>query len=806
MSEPHKTVIINRAVSGSGKTTLSRCVVEGLRAKGISVAVHSTDEFFMRDGRYVFELDKLNGYHAQNLVDFIADLEKGTDVVICDNMNLLPWQAQPYTDAARKYGYRVLYLNFLPRELEKHLAAQAVTPEKPDAHGLTKELLERFIDNFNDYNDLLDRNTVRDISRHHIFMWNDADRKAMDTGELAPYFDSDAVMTIRPDEYQEMKRTLADAVLKFVCESDDAIARGDVKKRILLTWYGITDLRAAMGLEPSDGPVVGALRTGEFTDAIILGYTNRNKPTDGFSGELKTEWERLCARPVAERLAYPRERIQTMVSAVCNTEYAHSLFLSFLKSADLPVRYQFVPEVLSFLNDARAINAAARRALHLALAGDEVKEITCFLSPGTPLMAYTWGLLAKENPRLHLRVIASSIPNKPPEEIDLPRDVVLDADAPCYGAPPETFDVIIHLLGNLTNLPQYFTLVQFDTLRHYFVTSEESEKARALKRLLSPGAVMETRVVDAFVPAHTRKAIESIIRSFPRDTRIGVNLTGGTKLMFAGGLNACNEFPNVEPFYFDVKQHNVTFIRTGRSVPFKGVRSIDGFFVASGHEIITPGHWEDNPNRERRRSITLRLWGARQDLGHLYQSKMFRSYKTKYGYPDPPFRFETSRLQASLGQKRATLELNGWDCPISYSEDFGRYIGGGWLEEYAYLQLLPLLKAGKIFDLRIGVEIAQSGRRPGFGETPYGEFDCTFTDGKRLYIVECKAGGVKQEHIQKLENNLKSYGGVAARGILFHSLPLHYMIQRRIAASSSVVSLCPAGMSLEKFEKAVLCS
>ena len=48
-------------------------------------------------------------------------------------------------------------------------------------------------------------------------------------------------------------------------------------KKYLLTWYGITDLRAAMGLEKSDGPVLGALRAGNYTDVCILAYTNKEK-------------------------------------------------------------------------------------------------------------------------------------------------------------------------------------------------------------------------------------------------------------------------------------------------------------------------------------------------------------------------------------------------------------------------------------------------------------------------------------------------------------------------------------------------
>jgi len=48
-------------------------------------------------------------------------------------------------------------------------------------------------------------------------------------------------------------------------------------KKYLLTWYGITDLRASLGFEKSDGPVLGALKSGDYTDVIILGYTNSSK-------------------------------------------------------------------------------------------------------------------------------------------------------------------------------------------------------------------------------------------------------------------------------------------------------------------------------------------------------------------------------------------------------------------------------------------------------------------------------------------------------------------------------------------------
>lgn len=783
-----KTVIINRAVSGSGKTTISRCITDVLLEKGLSVGIHSTDNFFMQGDRYVFNIEKLNDYHAQNLSNFIKDLEKGVDVVICDNMNLLPWQSQPYTNAARKYNYRVLFLNFYPRELEKHLVAQTPTPEKPDAHGLSKELLERFIKNFNDYNDLLDKNTIRDIKRHRVFIWNDIDKTAMDTGELAQYFDSDYIINIRPDEYHQLKTTIAKTVLDIISKPNEEVI---IRKNYLLTWYGITDIRAALGLESSDGPLLSALQLGKYTDAIILGYTNPNKQSSAFSENLRKEWETLRIKPLRERLAYPRDKAQVLVDAICNTDAGHDIFLDFIESARLPVKIHFIPQELSHLNDARSIDEAERRALQAALSDSHEKSISCFLSPGTPLMAYTWANISRENPNLHLRIIASSDPRKPPEEIVLPKDIISSELIDNTFVNNHNFDAIIHLLGTDTNLPQYFSMIQFPSKNHYFITSAESKRLEALKRLCPEDSFAGVKVVDAFNMDHSRKAVADIIRIFPASARIGVNLTGGTKLMFAGAINACNEFLNTEPFYFDIKQHNIIFIRTNESVRFNGLTKIDGFFNANGFDILNQGEWRDNPNREKRKDLTLKLWANRDLIGEIYKTEEFKKYNEdlnkfhKTGYSkNPKFNLKTPQLQIVYDGLNASMLLRGKPVMIPAGEDLGEYISGAWLEEYAFLKFSELLKEEKIFDLRIGMTVHPSEDIS--QKTIFGEFDCVFTDGNRLFIVECKAGALKQEHIQKLENNLKLYGGISAQGILFTSFPPGPHLQERINMSKSI--------------------
>ena len=211
-----KTVIINRAVPGSGKTTIARNITATLQAAGLQVVNHSTDEFFMINGRYCFDINRLNEYHQRNIENFVTDLKKGTDIVICDNTNLQPWQTAPYTDNARKYGYKVIFLNLTPRELYKHVQAQLVTPEKPDAHGVPEERLAEFIEDFNTYNSLLEKTSPIDRQRHFHYSWDNNYLRPVAIG-TAKHFDLDEVITIEPHEYHEAKRDIGKRFVDLIC-------------------------------------------------------------------------------------------------------------------------------------------------------------------------------------------------------------------------------------------------------------------------------------------------------------------------------------------------------------------------------------------------------------------------------------------------------------------------------------------------------------------------------------------------------------------------------------------------------------
>lgn len=109
----------------------------------------------------------------------------------------------------------------------------------------------------------------------------------------------------------------------------------------------------------------------------------------------------------------------------------------------------------------------------------------------------------------------------------------------------------------------------------------------------------------------------------------------------------------------------------------------------------------------------------------------------------------------------------------------------------------PLQDEGTVRDIRVGFEAGYRDSARDKQHSLAQEFDCLFTDGKRLWMVECKAGPVKQEAIQKLENNLKHYGGVAARGILVSSFPLTSANTKRLETLPAIMAVHPDHLTTE---------
>lgn len=213
-STVRKTVIINRAVPGSGKTTISRCIREVLEKHGFTISIHSTDDYFLTEtGAYQFDVHKLAENHAKNLHAFRQAIDRHTDLVICDNTNLTPWEAEPYTAYARAHHYQIIMIDYAPRELAQHLAAQQVTKERIDAHNIPENELIEMMGRYHTYHKYLNRLRTLDNNGDYAFTWSHERQALVPTDEPPKNYDYDHLLTVQPNQYRRAKRDIPSQIL-----------------------------------------------------------------------------------------------------------------------------------------------------------------------------------------------------------------------------------------------------------------------------------------------------------------------------------------------------------------------------------------------------------------------------------------------------------------------------------------------------------------------------------------------------------------------------------------------------------------
>ncbi|MDB4542835.1 DUF1887 family CARF protein [bacterium] len=546
-----------------------------------------------------------------------------------------------------------------------------------------------------------------------------------------------------------------------------------------------------MNLEDTDGPVLSALLAEDYDEIRILGYTNaeKNKPNNTRKnediGDSLPNVHNLLA-DVDPTMA------RSFVEGFCNTEKAHEHFVNWLelKLEDLgkSTRVSMQSIFLQKLNDTEGIYEAATEYLDNVQNIEGDKLVTVYLSPGTAVMAFVWAFVALRYPNLKKRLIVSSNASLPPETISLPNEWLewhgrQIGSADNNAAP---FDVIFHLFGE-QRMPVLLGILQFKSKKHVFINSKDFP-AEIMKGFIGNAGFNEIPV-DPYDPEDVRASILNALAKMPKDIKVGFNLTGGTKLMYAGALAACRKV-NATPFYFNSRNDRVVFLNDFETEPTKPITSVETFISlnGSGLSISKPGYWNDIPGIKspERRRLTLKLWETRSKIAILY--KELRSYNdgTK------PFSVSNKHISAKLtNSHRAEVCISGENFCFENWPTLARYLSGGWLEEYVYIILEPFVKSGKIRDLRIGLEISFkqpiSPEEPtGFreqlgsliGET-YQELDVVFTDGKRLYIVECKAGNLTSEQVMKLQNVVRYFGGIEGQGILASCFPPNGKVVRR---------------------------
>ena len=129
-----KIVFILRGVPGSGKSSFAK----GLVANG--GVIHSTDDFFCKDGDYSFDPDRLGEFHTWNFLRFKTSLRNGIPVVVLDNTNSQKREWIHYAMTARSFGYYVVIIS-MPHP-DPEIAARRNVHRVPE--DCIRKMLERW--------------------------------------------------------------------------------------------------------------------------------------------------------------------------------------------------------------------------------------------------------------------------------------------------------------------------------------------------------------------------------------------------------------------------------------------------------------------------------------------------------------------------------------------------------------------------------------------------------------------------------------------------------------------------------------
>jgi len=131
-----KIMYLLRGCSGSGKSTLAKKLSPG-------APVYSTDDFFMKRGRYMFDVKKLGKAHGWNQKRADDAAKAGKGPIIIDNTLTRAWEARAYAESALENGYRIKI-----KEPNTPWKFNAKVLAKRNSHGVSEQIIAKQISHY----------------------------------------------------------------------------------------------------------------------------------------------------------------------------------------------------------------------------------------------------------------------------------------------------------------------------------------------------------------------------------------------------------------------------------------------------------------------------------------------------------------------------------------------------------------------------------------------------------------------------------------------------------------------------------
>ncbi len=307
------------------------------------------------------------------------------------------------------------------------------------------------------------------------------------------------------------------------------------------------------------------------------------------------------------------------------------------------------------------------------------------------------------------------------------------------------FDVVFHLAGGQI-IPNYMAVKLCSANKHILVKTKQTSKACShLKKCLPETDIsyIEVEATDYFdVKEKIKGCVEK--RGY-KGSRIGFNVTGGTKVMFAAMRDYCRETGG-SSFYIDTQERKVIELNNEyRIFDMPPVfKSVHEFFILANFYDIPEGNGVDILSTCRKNILEI-FWKNRKIMN---KDIMWRFVDIFEAGKKDQYEKMVDYLFKKMPQVRPY-----WNALFANAKwsDASRFAGGIWFEQW----LLYKLSTCGFQDIRQGIP---------FGHLQ--EVDISYTDGYTLTIIECKSGKYTQDAVQRLANLQKQLGGVFGNALM----------------------------------------
>lgn len=332
--------------------------------------------------------------------------------------------------------------------------------------------------------------------------------------------------------------------------------------------------------------------------------------------------------------------------------------------------------------------------------------------------------------------------------------------------------ILINLLSE-QRMPNFIATMEEQPDLVYALTTEKYQPQVKLFEEMT-GTPHERIHFEAY---DLKKDIDIVAKLIAKDlaagARLVLNFTGGTKIMsLAATLAGIRSSNSLKLIYIDTHRQQIEQFAVGEShaleitgaVPFECPIPFKAYILLNDESIAS---LNDSPSLELRERFELSkaLLSEECDAFFSKQKSLFSSTGKDSEYRESgkiTFRGKKRKNGAYIGRGECEWDAAGFRFKLPSGKQFNfrhgqaaQYLAGAWPEELCFVDL----SRSKLFDQVIqNVELSLRERTiedmkkkmPRVKDHCKNEIDVVATRGAQAAMIECKAGKITQDHINKL--------------------------------------------------------